>query len=129
MDDVDAAAARVSYQLMISRSRMYREFSRDGLTGPDIDCARTPGGSSLGGWTDPPPSGLTEQECVDWFQMIALQECVHEALEWFQVDGKPWLDPHVLESKIFVRDAVVRMWTELRRHRLTLSLDSARIEE
>ena len=121
MKEWESASQRVDYQLSFRRSREQRVFGEGELNGEDIDCARTNGNKSLAGWYDRPVPGLidqmSEEDWVNWYQMMALQECVHEALEWFNVDGEPWLDPHIRDNKIAIRAAVIKLWRELKKVR------------
>lgn len=111
-----AAAERVSFQLTYGRSPVQRRFSPGELTGPPIPCAYGNPLDASGGWTDSSadtpasqdggwydsrdwpdpddPACRSEQQWVDVFAGYAVNEAVHEALEWFRVDGRPWLDPH-----------------------------------
>lgn len=50
-----------------------------------------------GEWVQSPAFSETDGAAEDWlahFLSSAVNEAVHEALEHFHVDGKPWLDPH-----------------------------------
>ncbi|MFY1595525.1 hypothetical protein [Micromonospora sp. WMMD737] len=92
-----AAAERVTFQLTYDRTPTPRRFEPGELTGPDIPCAYGSPITQSGGWEVPDDydhSGLTEAEWIDRFAAYAVAEAVHEALEWFRVDGRPWLDPH-----------------------------------
>ena len=101
----DRAAARCSFQLTYGRAGDRREFFPDGIGGPSIDDAFRPGQSSPGEWCG--DSGHKEYDVDGWIDVYAsyaLNEAVHEALEWFQVDGKPWLSPHGKhEERIYQR--------------------------
>ena len=91
-----AAAARCSFQLTYARSDEIRRFEPGWLTGPSIDNAYGEGGvPQAGEWyasSDVMPD--TEDGCVDVYASYAVNEAIHEALEWFRVDEVPWLDPH-----------------------------------
>jgi len=107
VDDVDLAkstheraAARCEFQLTYARSPVRREFGPGWLSGPNIANAYRPGGTSPGEWLDPSDEFMADDPDLvegDWiakYAGYAIQEVVHEALEWFRVDGAPWLDPH-----------------------------------
>lgn len=95
MRAADRAAHRVGFQLTYARSPVPRVFSPGWLNGPDIDNAYG-GGLQSGGWDSPDDwtLDLDEDGWVDRYATVAVREAVHEALEWFRADGKPWLDPH-----------------------------------
>jgi len=127
MDTWEAAAERVGFQLCYYRSETRREFSNGGvvLTGPDIDNAHAVPGEppiesefSPGEWScleEPKPSNGEEPSVDDWVRkyiFMALQEVVHEGLEWLRVDGVNWIDPHGKHMGE-VADAVDRLVTEL----------------
>jgi len=101
LDDASAesAAQRVDFQLNYSRASEKREFSQGELTGPTIDCAYGSKTRQSGGWYQPDDHSYVETArperwLIDRYAGYAIAEAVHEALEWFRVDGKPWLDPH-----------------------------------
>jgi len=98
--NADAASRRVTFQLTYARATQPRTFQPGLLGGPPIPCAydADPLGQP-GDWYDSsedPGSNpaRTEDQWVDRYASSAVQEAVHEALEWFRVDGQPWLDPH-----------------------------------
>jgi hypothetical protein len=72
-----------------------REFMEDTLAGPMIPNAfgegLSPGDWSSGDW---PAEDADVETWLAHFAQMAVNEALHEALEWFKVDGKPWLDPH-----------------------------------
>lgn len=93
-----AAAERVSFQLTYARAEKRRRFTPGFLDGPDIPCAYG-GELASSAWEDSGDLGevfadRTEQEWIDRYASYAINEGVHEVLEWFRVDGRPWLDPH-----------------------------------
>ena len=91
------ASARMSFDLAYRRSDVRRIFEPGFIYGLDQPCSRRPGGVSCGAWEDDhtyAPDADDESAWVDHYAGVALQEAVHEALEWCQVDGTPWLDPH-----------------------------------
>lgn len=78
---------------------------------------------STGTWDNYEPPGrydeptdtqlATEEEWQKFWLDNALNEAVHEALEWFWVDGRPLIDPHgPHEMAIFraVSDLVSAIW-------------------
>lgn len=91
----DDAAERVRFDLTYRRERGRRLFQPSGLSGHDIHNAYRRGGWSNGEWSAEFPDW--DDDSVDWvreFFTVAISEAVHEALEWFRVDGAPLLDPH-----------------------------------
>lgn len=97
-----AAAERVSFQLNYSRAPEAREFRPGHMAGPMIDDAFGGEHPVSGEWAQNPPPAwyipespeMTQADWIAHFAHMALNEAVHEALEWFQVDGRPWLNPH-----------------------------------
>ncbi len=94
-----AAAARTTFQLTYARSPRPRQFSPAQLTGPDIPCAYGGDLDASGDWLDGRDDAdelpaRTEADWIDRYANYAINEAVHEALEWLRVDGCPWLDPH-----------------------------------
>ncbi|WP_328344716.1 hypothetical protein [Micromonospora sp. NBC_00421] len=99
-DDIEpaalAAAARVDFRLTYARTQL-RRVQPGALDGPTIPCAYGGKDGQDGGWYDGRDlavTGRTEAEWVDRYFGYAVNEAVHEVLEWFRVDGLPWLDPH-----------------------------------
>lgn len=98
----ERAAARVTFQLTYDRTDQPRTFQPGALEGPWIPCAYGSTESQPGGWYQPdddhgddhPDTTRTENQWIDRYAGYAVAEAVHEALEWFRVDGRPWLDPH-----------------------------------
>jgi hypothetical protein len=91
------AAERCEFQLTYARSAVRREFSEGVLTGSPIDNAYGGDLKASGEWDDGDDFLVmrsTPEEWITRFARYAINEAVHEALEWFRVDGKPWLDPH-----------------------------------
>jgi len=95
----EAHVQRVDFRLTYAETEP-RVFGPDHMEGPDIpDAFGPPGAQAPGEWyggsvldTDDP-----NVPARDWFAHwahMAINEAIHEALEWFRVDGKPWLDPH-----------------------------------
>lgn len=94
-----AAAGRVSFQLTYGRAEKPRRFQPGFLDGPDIPCAYGGEVDASGAWEDGGDMGevfaeRTEEEWVTRYASYAINEGVHEVLEWLRVDGRPWLDPH-----------------------------------
>lgn len=95
----ELAAARVSFQLTYARADRVRMFSPGVMSGPSIPNAYGGDLNASGDWEDgdddaDPYASRTEAEWIGRYANYAINEAVHEALEWFRVDGKPWLDPH-----------------------------------
>jgi hypothetical protein len=90
-----AAARRLTYRLTYARTATPRRVGPGILDGPLIPDAHTDGRTSPGSWYDPRQPADTTQgaHLAAWLRM-AVQEAVHEVLEHFQVDGRPYLDPH-----------------------------------
>lgn len=108
----EAAAKRVTFQLTYDRTEP-REFSRTELDGPMMPCAYSDG-RQVGEWADfDDPDEPTEDAWVDKYARMAIGEAVHEALEWFRVDGKPWIDPHGLDLESAVHEEVNALCTRL----------------
>lgn len=96
-DAAERAAKRIDFQLTYARSEQAREFTPGWLSGPQIADAFRPGSTASGEWSNPDDEAradLTEDEWIERFASYAINEAIHEALEWFQVDGRPWLSPH-----------------------------------
>lgn len=94
-----AVALRCSFDLTYRRSDRPRQLTPGWMSGGDIDNAYRPDDKASGEWIwedDRPdvPSDPTVHQWETHFASMAISEAVHEALEWFRVDGKPWLDPH-----------------------------------
>ncbi len=93
----ERAAARVSFQLTYDRAQVQRVFTAGFLSGPSLPNAYGDDHVRQVGEWDDPDSGLRRLDEAGWvnqFASYAVNEAVHEALEWFRVDGVPWLDPH-----------------------------------
>jgi len=98
----ERAVGRVDFSLTYARTEP-RTFFPDEMRGPDLPDAYGGDHPQVGEWTG--GTSLNEEELdvpeSDWlahFASMAVGEAVHEALEWFRVDGKPWLDPHGAEE-------------------------------
>lgn len=44
----------------------------------------------------------SEEEAIRAAFRVAISEVVHEALEWFKVDGRPFLDPHAEDEDLII---------------------------
>jgi hypothetical protein len=90
------AAKRCDFQLTYDRALDRRDLAPGVLYGPLIPDAYRPEEQAAGEWESPADgdSILTEEGWINRYASYAVQEAVHEALEWFRVDGRPWLDPH-----------------------------------
>ncbi|WP_158894267.1 hypothetical protein [Amycolatopsis anabasis] len=92
------AAARLSYRLAFGPTDT-REFRPGELFGPDTPDAlgvrdRVPGDWGKTDCPDETDPAVSEQDWIAHFLTLALNEAVHEVLEWFQVDGVRYLNPH-----------------------------------
>lgn len=91
----EEAAARVEYPLTFDVLGTSRRFSDTTLSGPDLINTHDPSTTSSGLWSDfDDPRTDDTAGWIDKFAAMALSEAVHEALEWFRVDGQQYLDPH-----------------------------------
>lgn len=99
------AATRCDFHLTYDRAADRREFGPGVLYGPLIPDAFQPGEQAAGDWESPADgdSLLTENGWIERYASYAVQEAVPEALEWFWVDGWPWLDPHGLADNDICR--------------------------
>lgn len=105
IDQITSAAARVDFRLTYASTDEPRRCCSYGINGPTIPNSYYGRGlvppyqdveDSSGDWEDPEHPDVDEPEEVHiarWFQ-DAVRESIHEALEWFWVDSKPYLDPH-----------------------------------
>lgn len=112
----DRAVARVEYRLTFDKCDP-RSIYPGELLGPDIPCAFTEGRLMPGEWYDgeSPSAEDPEQTEQDWFAhfaKMAVNEAVHEALEWLKVDGRCWLNPHGEHERAIYRE-VNRMCARL----------------
>jgi hypothetical protein len=105
---LDAAIERTDYQLHYSRSPVRRAFHNDGISGSQIDDAFHPGETMSGEWC----AGMNwihdwdvpEAVWIERFFTVAIQEAVHEALEWFRLDGQVLLSPHDADHEVDILD-------------------------
>jgi hypothetical protein len=93
------AAARVTFELTYARSPVPRRFAAGLMTGPDLPCAYGSEVRASGDWEDGQDASAAvsdrgQDDWIDRYANYAVNEAVHEALEWLRVDGQPWLDPH-----------------------------------
>lgn len=94
----ERAVARLRYRLAFT-STDRRTFRPDELCGPDIPDALDEQRMSPGAWFQdfgPDPSDVTvsEAEWLAHFFSMVLNEGVHEILEWYQIEGRRYLNPH-----------------------------------
>jgi hypothetical protein len=110
------AAMRCDFQLTYDRALDRREFGPGVLYGPLIPDACHSTELAAGDWESPDGEILTEKGWINRYASYAVQEGVHEALEWFRVDGRLWLDPHgPAENDIYrLVDELVDKLTALR---------------
>lgn len=102
----EKASERVSYDLSFKRAETPRKFREYELTGDDLDDAFSPAGQkSTGHWECPHFMEGDARPPEDWFReffKVAITEAVHEAMEWFRIDGRLVINPHGKnEMKIF----------------------------
>ena len=94
----DEAAERVSFDLTFRRSPEPRVFEPVGIDGCRLDCADEAGKTASGYWShDWNLEWDVPAEFWMWVRSFfgaAVAEAMHEALEWFKVDGETFLDPH-----------------------------------
>lgn len=107
----EKTASRVTYQLSFRQAP--REFGQDMLVGPRIPNARGQGQAD-GDWVagDAPDEDADAETWLAHMAHMAVGEAVHEALEWLQVDGSPWLDPHG-PAEFNIHDLVVEFCAKL----------------
>ena len=107
MTTYERAKVRVNYRLSF-RQVEPRELHDKGMYGPELPNAYDDGATNgTGQWDDfdGPSMGdphATEDAWIQHWLRCAIGEAVHEALEWFQVDGLIFLNPHgEHEAEIF----------------------------
>ncbi len=114
INEIQAAYNRMSFNLTY-RYEPSRTLYPGGIMGEDIPNSYAPTSrknTSSGEWS----GVLDDWEGNPYLQSFAnaINECVHEALEWVKVDGKPFLNPHewkeadILNS---VRELVFDLWS------------------
>jgi hypothetical protein len=125
---VAAAASRVAYRLTYAAAPTNREVHSMGIAGPALpnsyfvmggpvreDGTTRPERGS-GDWEDPDHGfagwETTEDQHIERWAQSAVYEAVHEALEWFWADGRPWLDPHG-QAEARIHEACERFGAEL----------------
>ncbi|MCK2240053.1 MULTISPECIES: hypothetical protein [unclassified Crossiella] len=92
-------ADRLSYRLTIETYEP-RLFEPDLLISPEMPCAYDPTGQriNIGDWHQSGPcehdESIPEQAWLAHYFSMAFNEFVHEMLEFFQVDTRPYLNPH-----------------------------------
>jgi len=94
----ERAAQRVDFSLTYARTERRTLFPNE-MQGPDLPDAYGSDRPQVGEWShdtgpDEEDPQIPESDWLAHFASMAVAEAVHEALEWFHVDGKPWLDPH-----------------------------------
>lgn len=104
IEAITSAAKRVDYRLTFAETPEPRVVHTYGMDGPDIPNAYKHADSATtgsGGWDDPDMfydactvPNYTEQDAIERWFVTAVREAMHEAMEWFRVDGKILLDPH-----------------------------------
>ncbi len=97
------ASARCEFQLTYARSPVRREFSPGWLDGPDLPDAYREDETASGAWMDGDAlydGPTTANGWIDRYAAMAINEVVHEGLEWMRVDGRPWLDPHGASERL-----------------------------
>lgn len=105
----ERARDRIDFRLTFAATDEPRDWVPDELMGPDIPdaFATRPGATAPGSWSqesdwDTEDHAVTEDQWLSHYLSMAVNEAIHEALEWFRVDGRPWLDPHGRqESEIY----------------------------
>lgn len=109
-----ALRERVSYDLTFRRADEPRLFDEGGIRGPIIDNAvvgddhEQSGAWDTADWDGLPNGSSDEQWLLEMFKAAAY-EGLHEAMEWFQVDGRPFLDPHSPTGQNALEEAVLTM--------------------
>ena len=103
----EQASARTSCQIRYGRSPVERRFHEFGISGSGpLDSAIEPGKiCELGSewavdFADEAQAAGFDDTSVDWVAAMfsaTVIEATHEALEWFQVDGERYIDPHDAE--------------------------------
>lgn len=90
----DATLQRLSFQLTYARDTT-RRFHAMGIVGADLPNSYQEGEMASGSWDQDGMADPTDERALvaEAFN-AALGEAVHEALEWFKLDGQPLLDPH-----------------------------------
>lgn len=102
MNGFHEAKERVEFRLTYARTEP-REFAQELLLGPRIPDAYG-NGTSSGDWCsgDWPDDDDGAEEWLAHFMQMAVNEAVHEALEYLHVDGRSYLDPHgEMEAEIY----------------------------
>lgn len=113
MDTFDEAKSRVEFRLTYNKTDP-RTFYDGEMMGPSIPSAYGEGMSS-GEWASGSIYPSDEADTETWmahFASMAVNEAIHEALEWFKADGKPWLDPHG-KHELVIYEATERLCEQL----------------
>lgn len=122
------AADRVDYRLTFGELAGSRRFHPSFVEGPDLSDAREPGRVTSGDWCGDDLDEGPDGDAETWFAHFAgmvVGEAVHEALEWFRVDGGLWLDPHG-EHERAIHEAVDVLTTTLARLRAEKEVSGGR---
>lgn len=125
-----AAAKRVDFRLTYAREERPRRCHLGGIDGEDLPNAYWGRGyeperieTGSGSWDDPEhpaPEAPEDEHIARWFQ-TAVREAIHEALEWFWVDGEIYLNPHGVSE-----DRIHRLSDEFTKALLSLVEDGPR---
>lgn len=104
-DACEMASDRTTFQLHYSRAIIRRVFGQVGI-GPSEDLDNAYGNLEPvpSDWIHnaDPGADASQEDWIECFLRAAVSEAVHEALEWFQVDGRAWLDPHgPMQQRVF----------------------------
>lgn len=115
IDSLDAwLKERISFHLTYARDET-RHFNAGGLDGrqiPNAYWAEDRKGinpkNAPGEWCHDEfwRECVTEKETVRAALRVAISEVVHEALEWFHVDGHVFIDPHGDDEDLIIRMSV-----------------------
>lgn len=105
----DLAVRAVDYRLVFVRESGPRRFDQATMFGQDVPDAYNPGASVVGEWYG---GDVLVAQWWQHFAGMAVGEAIHEALEYFRVNGGLWLDPHGPHRNtihLLVEDFVARL--------------------
>lgn len=110
----EKAADRIEYRLTFGRTEEPRSFDREIITGPRLPDAVNEGQTSTGDWHCfiTPPDIYKRPTVNHWIESYfegAIQEAIHEVLEWFKVDGERFMDPHNFGTETQIMEEVNTM--------------------
>lgn len=91
----DEIFERLSYELTFARASEPRFIADWGIMGPDLDNSYGTSGTRTkqdGEWVR--DLSYDDDDPVRHVLACAVHECVHEALEWARLNGRPILNPH-----------------------------------